>query len=70
MLLNERQYQELITMWISYMCEIFKDDKETQNESDMDLEKYAFQTSVLENHNQRRHLGFITLCVFRRKECS
>lgn len=56
---NDRQYQELISMWIPYMREIFKDDQETQNESDLDLEKYALQRINIQGKRNDMHFELV-----------
>lgn len=58
---NERQYQELISLWVPYMREIFKDDEETQNESDADLEKYALQRVNIQGKRNDMHFELVYL---------
>lgn len=58
---NELQYQELIAMWIPYMREIFKDDMDTQNESDADLEKYAYQRVNIQGQRKDMHFELVYL---------
>lgn len=58
---NEVQYKELIAMWIPYMREIFKDDMDVQNESDADLERYAYQRVNIQGERKDMHFELVYL---------
>ncbi|OPJ64397.1 GNAT family N-acetyltransferase [Clostridium oryzae] len=59
---NMHQYNELISMWIPYMREIYKDDIELINESDITLEKYAKQRVDIQGKRNDMHFELVYTC--------
>lgn len=58
---DERQYKELIAMWIPYMHEVLKEDIEIQNESDDDLARYAQQRINIQGRRNDMHFELVYL---------
>ena len=52
---DEKQLKLLLSMWIPYMREVNKDDKEMQEDGDDDLEKFAMQRVNIQGNRNDMH---------------